>query len=145
MKTDERDQVVSTTIRVAAPATRVWTAITVPDELIQWYAPGCRWEIPELREGATVRFFNSETDIQSATIERCVPPIDFVLRWTPDPTLPETTLVNSYSLSPIERGTEVTIAQTGYASVPEAQRASWIKSDQSAFPAIASALAAYLK
>ena len=142
---DERDQVVSTTISVPAPVARVWTALTSPDALFEWYAPGCRWDIPELREGATVRFFNSETDIQSATIERCAPMTDLVLRWRPDPNLPDTTLVNSYSLTPFEGGTEVVIAQTGYASVPEAQRASWIEADQQAFPAIAAALAAFVR
>lgn len=145
MHTEEHDPVVSATIHVAAPATQVWAAITTPDALIQWYAPGCRWEIPELREGAAVRFFNSETDIQHATIERCVPPEELVLRWTPVPSLPGTTLVNSYLMSPVEHGTRVTIAQTGYSSVPEELRASWLKSDRSAFPAIAAALAAYLR
>lgn len=144
MRTDTPDHVVSTTILVAATATRVWTALTTPDALFEWYAPGCRWDIPELREGATIRFFNSETDIQRATIERCVPPAELVLRWRPDPNLPKTALVNSYSLSPVEQGTAVTIAQTGYATIPEGQRAAWIEADQGAFPAIAAALAAYL-
>jgi uncharacterized protein YndB with AHSA1/START domain len=144
MRIDEQDHVVSTATRVEAPASTVWSALTTPGELIQWYAPGCRWDIPELREGATVRFFNSETDIQSATIERCVPMTELVLRWRPDPNLPDTTLVNSYSLTPFDGGTEVVIAQTGYASVPAAQRASWIKADQQAFPAIAAALAAFV-
>ncbi len=142
--TDDHDQVVSATIRVSVAIARAWTAITDPDALIVWYAPGCRWDIPSLREGAALRFFNSETDIQHATIARCMPPSELVLRWTPDPSLPHTTLVNSYRLTSVEGGTSITIAQTGYASVPEAQRASWIASDRGAFPAIAAALAAYL-
>ena len=89
--------------------------------------------------------FNSESDIQSARIERCVPPDEFVLRWTPDPHLPGTMLVNSFLMRPNEHGTSVTIAQTGYASVPEGQRASWLEADEGAFPAIAAALAAYLR
>ena len=139
------DHVVSASVRVAAPVTRVWRAITEPGELIQWYAPGCRWEIPALRVAAPVRFFNSETDVQSAIIERCAPPRELVLRWTPDPAMPNITLVNTYELRSDEGGTLVTISQSGYASVPEGQRAEWIRADEGAFPAIASALAAHLR
>lgn len=139
-----RDNTVLATIRVTAPAERVWKAITTPDALIQWYAPGCRWEIPELRAGATLRFFNSETDVQSAVIARCTEPIEFVLHWTPDARLPQTTLVNAYTISAGADGTTVTISQTGYASVPDNQRAAWIKADEGAFPAIAAALASYV-
>jgi uncharacterized protein YndB with AHSA1/START domain len=139
------DHIVSVTVRVAARIERVWRAITAPDELIKWYAPGCRWEIPELRAGATVRFFNSETDVQSATILRCAPPTEFVLQWTPDATLPETHLINAYTLTEGEPGTSITLSQTGYASVPADQRAAWIRADEGAFPAIAEALVAYLR
>ena len=136
---------VSATAQVAAPIDRVWRAITDPEELIKWYAPGCRWEIPDLRAGGTVRFYNSETDIQRATIERCAPPGELVLRWTPDPTLPGTTLLNSYVLREHGKGTSVTVSQSGYASVPADQRISWFESDAKSFPAIARALAAHLK
>ena len=138
------DHVVSASVRIPAPVTRVWRAITEPSELIQWYAPGCRWEVPALRVGAPVRFFNSETDVQSAIIERCAPPGELALRWTPDPALPTTTLLNTYELRSDEGGTLVTISQSGYSSVPEGQRAAWIRADEGAFPAIASAFAAHL-
>jgi uncharacterized protein YndB with AHSA1/START domain len=139
------DHVVSASVRISAPLLRVWRAITEPGELIQWYAPGCRWEIPELKVGAPVRFYNSEADVQHAIIERCVPPEEFVLRWTPDPEMPATMLVNTYELRNDDGGTLVTISQSGYASVPEDQRAAWIRADEGAFPAIASALAAHCR
>ena len=139
------DPVVSASVRVAAPVTRAWQAITDPAELILWYAPGCRWEILALAEGAPVRFFNTETDVQHAVIERCVPPNQFVLRWTPDPAMPTTTLLNTYELRGDEDATLVTVSQSGYGSVPEEQRAAWIRADEGAFTAIVSALAAYLR
>ena len=137
------DHVVSATVRIAAPAERIWEAITDPEALAQWYAPGCRWEVAELRAGETMRFFNSDTEVQSAVIERCIPPAELVLRWTPDASLPETQLVNSYTIRRIGDECEVRLWQTGYASVPTDQRASWIRTDEGAFPAIAAALAAY--
>jgi uncharacterized protein YndB with AHSA1/START domain len=145
MTTPSSNHVVTATVRVAASVMRVWQAITDPAELTLWYAPGSRWEIPALRVGAPVRFFNSETDIQHAVIERCAPPDELVLRWTPDQTLPTATLLNTYELRHDDGGTLVTISQTGYGSVPEAQRAAWIRADEGAFAAIASALAAHLR
>lgn len=138
------DHVVSTTVRVAGPAARIWEAITNPEALAEWYAPGCRWEIPELGVGATLRFFNADTEVQSAVIERCDPPKELILRWTPDSSLPQTQLVNTYTIRPLGDECEVTLSQTGYASVPIDQRASWIQADESAFPAIVAALAAYV-
>ena len=92
-----------------------------------------------------MRFFNSETDVQIANIERCAPPDELVLRWTPDPAMPTATLVNTYELRDDDRGTPVTISQTGYGSVPKGQRAAWIRADEGAFPAIASTLVGYLR
>ena len=139
------DHVVSATVRIAAPAERIWDAITNPEALAQWYAPGCRWEITELRAGATIRFFNTETDVQSAVIERCIPLKELTLRWTPEASQPQIQLVNTYLIQGTGEDFEVSVAQTGYASVPIDHRDSWIRADDGAFPAIAAALAAYVK
>src|SRR5687768_3713919 len=92
------DHAVTVSVRVAQQPKVVWRVNTDPAALVQWYAPGCRWEIPELRAGATVRFHDSETDVQVARIERCEAPASLVLRWTPDAAWPGTFLVNSYSV-----------------------------------------------
>ena len=34
----------------------VWNAITNEDKLLQWYAPGSPWEIPNLKVGEKVTF-----------------------------------------------------------------------------------------
>ena len=60
---------VERTIWIAAPRQRVWQAVTDPAQLEQWYAPGCPWEIPVLHVGATITFFNTDTDVQRATID----------------------------------------------------------------------------
>ncbi len=129
------------TIVVAVTPEPVWRAVTDPAELIQWYAPGCRWEIPELAVGAPVRFFNSETDVQPAEIIALVPARRLALRWRPDPTLPTATLCTTYELVPTGTGTTITLRHDEYESVPEAQRADWLAADQGAVPAILAALA----
>lgn len=138
-------RVISQIVEVAASPERVWNALTSPAELIRWYAPGCRWEIAALGVGETVRFFNSETDIQVALVEECLPPCRLVLRWIPDPALPSTSLSSTYVVHRSGDGSVVELQQSGYDSVPVAQRAAWIAADEGALPAIAAALVSHLR
>ena len=96
---------VTQTVQVSAVPERVWRALTDPAELIQWYAPGCRWDIPKLAVNAPVRFFDSETDIQPATITALVPERRLALLWKPDANLPTSTLLTTYDLQRAEQGT----------------------------------------
>ena len=91
-----------------------------------------------------MRFFNSETDIQVATIASLVDERELSLLWRPDPLLPEATLLTTYELTRDALGTTVTLTHTGYESVPAEQRASWLVADRGAVPAIADALRTYL-
>ena len=131
---------VASTVVINSPKSNVWRAITEPAELIQWYAPGCRWEIPELRAGAVLRFFNTETDILSATIEVVRPQKFLSMRWQPDNRFPSATLQNTYELDDEGDSTRVTIAQTGYETAPADVRQQWFQQDEQAFTAIAAAL-----
>lgn len=136
--------IVSGTIEVAAPPNRVWRALTDPAELILWYAPGCRWEIAALAVGASVRFFNSATDVQPATILAVEPARCLTLRWHPDPALPTATLRTTYVLTRTATGTMVSLEHAEYESVPVDQREAWLSADRGAVPAILAALAGYL-
>ena len=131
---------VTEALSVTATPDRVWRAITDPAELFQWYAPGCQWEIPLLAVGASVRFFNSATDIQPATIVEFVPARRLALRWRPDPSLPMATLCTTYALTPTDTGTTIVLEHGEYESVPEPQRAEWLAADRGAVPAILEAL-----
>jgi hypothetical protein len=64
-------------VLIAASPQAVWSANTEPKHLEQWYAPGCPWEIPALQPGATIKFHNTDTDIQLATIEVLEPLREF--------------------------------------------------------------------
>jgi uncharacterized protein YndB with AHSA1/START domain len=130
---------------INAPCQRVWRAITEPEHLERWYAPGCPWAIPALEVGATVKFYNTDTDIQLATIEGLEPPRQFTLRWQLDQTNPELNLVNTFLLEEENGGTRVTAIQAGYESLPVDIRQQQLDQDAEAYTAIVESLKEYLE
>jgi len=136
---------VERSVLIEAPRPRVWQAITDPTQLEQWYAPGCAWEIPDLQEGATVKFHNTDTDIQLATIEALDPLKEFTLRWQLDPAHPGITLLNSFLLEEADGSTRVTVSQAGYESLPDGMREEQLRQDADAYTAIAESLKSYLE
>jgi uncharacterized protein YndB with AHSA1/START domain len=137
---------VERSVLIDAPRERVWQAITEPAQLEQWYAPGCPWEIPALQVGATVKFHNTDTDIQLATIEELEPLHRFTLRWQLDPAHPGITLLNSFLLEEAADGnTRVTVSQAGYESLPDGMREEQLRQDADAYTAIAEGLKSYVE
>lgn len=131
---------------IGAAPEAVWAALTEPARLEAWYAPGCRWEIPRVEEGATMRFFNTETDVQSATIEACDPPRELGLTWIVHPGPPEEVrLLNRFLLTPEGGGTQVEITQDGYEALPAEEQAVSLRQDEEAYAAVATALKAYVE
>ena len=131
--------------RVHAPVHEIWRALTEPEALSEWYAPGCRWEIEGLGSGSLVRFFNTATDVQTAVVEHADPPRLLVLRWRYDVDGAPVSLLNAFALTPAGDETEVIVRQEGYESLPTSMRAQWLEQDQGAVDAIASALEAYVE
>jgi uncharacterized protein YndB with AHSA1/START domain len=136
---------VERSVLIKVPIERVWHAITDPAELGQWYAPGCPWEIPALQPGATIKFHNTDTDIQLATIEVLKPLREFTLRWQLDPMHAGLTLTNTFLLEPENGSTRVTVSQAGYESLPEDMRQQQLDQDADAYTAIAESLKNYLE
>lgn len=134
---------VERSVWIAAPHERAWRALTEPHQLQQWYAPGCPWEIPALQAGETVKFYNTDTDVQLATIEVVDPPHRFTIRWQPNQPDPE--LVNTYTLEEQNGGTRVTVSQAGYGSLPDDIRQKRIDEDTGAYTAVMESLKAYLE
>ena len=130
-------------VLVNASAACIWRAITSPDDLVAWYAPGCRWEVPSLRPGAEVRFFNTEMDVQTAIVEAVEAPHRLVLRWRIDPHDPSATIVNSFLLQPAGVETEVTVSQSGYETLAASVQRDSLEQDRAAVAAIALSLKAY--
>jgi uncharacterized protein YndB with AHSA1/START domain len=132
-------------ILIHALRERVWEAITQPEQLEQWYAPGCPWEIPALQPGATIKFHNTDVDIQLATIEVVEPLREFTLRWQLDPMHPGLTLTNRFLLEPENDHTRVTASQAGYESLPEDMRQGQLDQDADAYTAIVESLKRHLE
>lgn len=137
--------VVERSVLINRPHQDVWRAITDSAQLNQWYAPGCPWEIPALQVGATVKFHNTDTDIQLATIETLKPLQEFTLRWQLDPAHPGITLLNSFLLEEADGNTRVTVSQAGYESLPDGMREEQLRQDADAYTAIAESLKSYLE
>lgn len=132
-------------IWIAASPERVWQALTDPAQLTQWYAPGCAWEILALKVGATIKFYNSDTDIQRATIEAVEPLLQLTLRWQLDPATPALTLVNTFRLAAEAAGTRVIATQAGYELLPEPLRQTQWEQDAGAYTAIVESLKEYVE
>ena len=131
--------------RIHASSQRVWSAITEPQHLERWYAPGCPWEVSSLQAGATVKFHNTDTDVQVATIEVVEPLHELALRWQLDPAHPELTLLNTFLLRAENGRTAVTVTQAGYDSLPGDMRQELLAQDEEAYTAILASLKAYLE
>ena len=136
---------VERSVLINASPQRVWQAITDPVQLEGWYAPGCPWEIPSLQVGATVKFHNTNTDIQLATIEALKPLHQFALRWQLDPAHPGITLLNAFLLEEENGNTRMTVSQAGYESLPDGMREEQLQQDADAYMAIAESLKNYLE
>ncbi|MBD2867511.1 SRPBCC family protein [Paenibacillus arenilitoris] len=76
------------TVLINGEPEAVWEALTDPDKLAQWYAPGSPWEIPKLAEGEKATFtlmpsaHNHLTEKlpMALTIVKAVPNKEFAFR-----------------------------------------------------------------
>ena len=121
---------------IAVSPKRVWEAITQPEQLEAWYAPGCLWEMPVLEQGAQVKFHNSETDIQAASIVQFEEARQFVLRWEPHSEYPQATLITSFMLMSENGGTSFTLSESGYETLPEDVRQPMYEQTRDAYQSI---------
>jgi uncharacterized protein YndB with AHSA1/START domain len=115
---------------LAAPAARVWRAVTDSGEFGAWF--GARIEDP-FRAGHTVHawvttpgYEHLEFDMHVESVE---PTRRFAFRWCPhvldadvDPRNEPTTLVE-FELEPAADGTLLTVRETGWEAIPEWVRA----------------------
>ena len=108
-----------TSIFIAAPRSRVWQAVTEPNQLEQWFVPGSPWEIPSLEVGAPVNFYFAGTDKQEAVIEVVDALSQFRLRWSEHESHPETIMVTTFTLADENEGTRITIHEAAFKALPD--------------------------
>lgn len=110
------------TIVLTAPPSEVWSALTEPSRITQWFGTSAELD---LRPGGEAVFGWGDTDIMAARIEVVEPERRFAFRWRSgpsDPALPfdaaPTTLVE-FHLEPFDGGTRLTLVESGFAGLPE--------------------------
>jgi uncharacterized protein YndB with AHSA1/START domain len=107
------------TLQLTHPPERVWNALTSADGLGTWF--GNRAEV-DLRVGGHAKLSWDSGDTATLTIERLEPPRVFAYTW-PIYGLPEGDPRRTYvefTLEPTEAGTTLTVVESGFAQVPEA-------------------------
>jgi uncharacterized protein YndB with AHSA1/START domain len=113
---------IRTSIEIAAPPQKVWTALTDPDQLASWWGSDEEyrtydWRL-ELRPGAAwscqARNASGHLSGVSGTVLEADPPRTLAYTWKPSwQSTPETTV--RYTLTPTDRGgTLVEVHHTGF-------------------------------
>lgn len=111
---------------IRAPRSRVWQALTDTAQLGQWF--GVALGPGQVAGGSRIRGSITHPGYEhltfDATVERCEPERLLAWRWHPDPEHPEaepTTLV-TFELTDVERGTLLTVVESGLAALPPDRR-----------------------
>ena len=129
-------------IRLAAPRSRVWRALSDSQEFGEWFQ--VRFEQP-FRAGATlvgrITFPGYEHLPMTIVIERVVPERLFSYRWHPnahdlshDYSAEPMTLVE-FTLEDAGAGTELTVVESGFDALPLARRAAALKANAAGWAA----------
>ncbi|GAA1883539.1 SRPBCC domain-containing protein [Asanoa iriomotensis] len=109
------------TLELAHAPEKVWAALTTADGLGTWF--GNRAEV-DLRVGGRAKLTWDSGDTATLTIERVEPPRVFGYTWPiyglPDGD-PRRTYVE-FTLEPSAGGTTLTMVETGFAQLPEADQ-----------------------
>ncbi|MEO8394275.1 MAG: SRPBCC domain-containing protein [Chloroflexota bacterium] len=112
-------QSVERSIWINAPRERVWSAITDPAQIGQWFSPGTEWRGTGLHVGGRISVYDPETDsdMYVQVIDAVDAPRRLVTR-TEDPP-PHSTI---WSLNEEDGGTRLTLTHTGYENEPDDAR-----------------------
>lgn len=114
-------------IVIEAPVERVWSALTEPEHLGQWFGVQAPSEV-DLRQGGSMIFDHGEHGRFPASIVRYEPQAAFAYRWASDfpgqwPDTGNSTLVE-FTLVAEGDGTRLRVVETGFAdlALPEDKR-----------------------
>jgi uncharacterized protein YndB with AHSA1/START domain len=121
---DEREFSVRRTIHIAASVDRVWSAITEPAHISKWFG---RAELDGTDVGATGSLTWETRGPVPLRIEERVELHSITYRWSNDDTLErlpgeldeEHSTVFTFTLEPVADGTELTVIETGFDSLPD--------------------------
>ncbi|WP_120494908.1 SRPBCC domain-containing protein [Microbacterium phyllosphaerae] len=106
-------------IRIAAPAEKVWRAVAEPEHVSRWFG---RTELDGTGVGATGTMTFGPDDVIPLRVEQIDEPRLISYRWSNDDALghrpaeldEETSTVFTFTLEPVDGGTLLTVVETGF-------------------------------
>lgn len=121
--------IVECSIWIEAMPERAWQAVTIGEQLTQWYSPGSPWEVPKLEVGETVYFHHSPNEYHAgaevvtlkAKIVELIGGHTFAVRWEFE-AYPDYEMITTFTVDAEEGGTRVTMTETGYETEEQAQQ-----------------------
>ncbi|PRB11134.1 hypothetical protein CQ047_04615 [Microbacterium sp. MYb72] len=133
---DEETFSVRRTIRIAASVDKVWRAVTEPEHISRWFG---RTVLDGAGVGATGTMTFPDYGAIPLRVEACDEPNLIAYRWgnddaqdaRPEVLDPETSTVFTFTLEPIDGGTQLTVVESGFerTSAPlenlESHRTGW--------------------
>jgi len=127
----EKSFAVERSIWIAAPRERVWSAITDPTQLENWFSPGTSWKLTALEVGG--RLFIPDPETGDETNVQVIQLVDPLQRFVTHslPAAPGSSEVTAYLLLEERGGTRLTITNSGYELLPDDGR--WSAMEQNAF------------
>ncbi len=127
---------VERSIWIAAPRERVWQAVIDPVQIAAWFAPGT--DFSQKDDKISVRI--DGMDVEVALVVVVDPPRQLTTR-----SLPDMSLETSYMLEEENGGTRFTVIETGFESLPEAERQSRFDQDGAGWEMALENLNAYIE
>jgi uncharacterized protein YndB with AHSA1/START domain len=114
---------ITRTIDIKATRDKVWAALTESDLIAQWFGDSCEFDAAP---GATGYFGWQQHGRHRVVVELVDAPNTLVYRWAReadvDPVSGNSTVVR-FDLAEIAGGTRLTLLETGFEGLPEAQAA----------------------
>lgn len=135
MNQSDQDRI-QKTVDLAAPVSRVWRALTDHEEFGQWFRVRLDgpFEVGKTTTGNVTYPGHEHVQWESLT-ERMEHERLFVFSWPPSAVDPETTygddakVLVEFHLQPTDKGTRLTITETGFLQFPESKRLEILRSN----------------
>ncbi|NEM90867.1 SRPBCC family protein [Galbitalea soli] len=120
---DADDFTVRRTVTIAAPASKVWAAVTEPEHIVKWFGQGAQLDGLSVGSRGSLRFDGyGEFPMR---IEAIDPERMIAYRWGNDNASPVDPLDDAHStvfrftLEPVDGGTRLTVVETGFGTLSD--------------------------
>lgn len=127
-------------IWIAAPPERVWQAITEPEQIGQWFLPSALGAQMQRDRAGKLTVMLGPMGVDIAVLDMVEPPRRVISR-----SLPDNQLTTTYTLEAENDGTRVSIAMTGFETLPSAARQDRIAPSSRAWEMALENLKAYIE